>query len=75
MNCAIVHQAKVKMFACFMSPEEREQFRISREIQRMIDQDKKQQDKELKLLLLGTLLFKRFLENISSTTYMNTVRT
>jgi hypothetical protein len=58
-----------------MSPEEREQFRISREIQRMIDQDKKQQDKELKLLLLGTLLFKRFLENISSTTYMNTVRT
>jgi GTPase SAR1 family protein len=37
-----------------MSPEEREQFRISREIQRMIDQDKKQQDKELKLLLLGT---------------------
>ena len=41
------------MFACLMSPEEREQARISREIQKMLDQDKKQQDKELKLLLLG----------------------
>lgn len=37
-----------------MSPEEREQLRISREIQRRLDQDRKQSDKELKLLLLGT---------------------
>ena len=41
------------MFTCLMNPEEREQLRISREIQKMLDQDKRQQDKELKLLLLG----------------------
>lgn len=39
--------------SCFMSAEEREQLRISREIQKRLDQDRKQSDKELKLLLLG----------------------
>lgn len=39
--------------SCFMNAEEREQLQISREIQKRLDQDKKQSDKELKLLLLG----------------------
>ena len=45
-----------EMLGCFRSPEEREQARISREIQRMLEQERKKQDKELKLLLLGELI-------------------
>ena len=45
-----------EMLGCFRSPEERDQARISREIQRMLEQERKKQDKELKLLLLGELI-------------------
>ena len=38
---------------CWRSPEEREQKRISREIERQLAQDNKKMRKEMKLLLLG----------------------
>lgn len=40
--------------ACCMSAEAREQRRINQEIERQIKKDKRDQRKELKLLLLGT---------------------
>jgi hypothetical protein len=39
--------------ACCMSAESREQARINKEIERQIKKDKRDQRKELKLLLLG----------------------
>ena len=41
------------IMSCFMSEEEREQLRISRDIQKRIDAHKRCLDNELKLLLLG----------------------
>ncbi len=47
------HSAAV-MACCGMSAEAREQRRINQEIERQIKKDKRDQRKELKLLLLGT---------------------
>ena len=41
------------MLSCMLTAEEREQKRISREIERQLAQDDKKQRKEMKLLLLG----------------------
>lgn len=44
------------MLACMLTAEEREQKRISREIERQLAQDGKKMQKEMKLLLLGERL-------------------
>ena len=41
------------MLNCMLTEEEREQKRISREIERQLAQDDKKMRKEMKLLLLG----------------------
>ncbi len=43
--------------SCFVSEEEKLQLRINREIERQLTRDRKEANKEIKLLLLGKLYF------------------
>lgn len=42
--------------SCFLSEEARAQSRINKEIERQLTRDKKEANKEIKLLLLGKLI-------------------
>ena len=55
------------MLNCMLTEEEREQKRISREIERQLAQDDKKMRKEMKLLLLGKRRVQRTSAAISRT--------
>lgn len=46
--------------ACFLSEEQRAQNRINKEIEKQLKKDRKEQGREIKLLLLGEIDFFTF---------------
>ena len=51
--------------ACFLSEEQRAQNRINKEIEKQLKKDRKEQGREIKLLLLGEIDFFTFWATIS----------
>ena len=43
--------------ACFLSEEQRAQNRINKEIEKQLKKDRKDQGREIKLLLLGEIIY------------------
>ena len=43
--------------ACFLSEEQRAQNRINKEIEKQLKKDRKEQGREIKLLLLGEIIY------------------
>ena len=51
--------------ACLLSEEQRAQNRINKEIEKQLKKDKKEQGREIKLLLLGETIITLYLSYIS----------
>ena len=50
-----IHFKSMKM-ACFLSEDQRAQSRINKEIEKQLKKDRKEQGREIKLLLLGEII-------------------